>query len=318
MRSILIALAVCIAAAMFAGCGGGTTDNSGVVLTPGVETPVEFPGDGGPIVDTNSGDKAVTYDFHHIWTDTVNHQSGGRWTVVDNGGKKEWMLSNTCHSAPKSWIIGCKYYNYENDELTSNPITVNGPAKDIRLSFYSRWQIQNGDLGQVQFRIDGGPWLTIQMFTGGQNPSYPAWDKYYYTLPPFLNEGQSQYQLRFVFTSNSTGNAWGYGIDDVSVYQSLPEPPINVQASDGSFSDHIQVDWTDTGYKVQPDGYFVYRSDFQAGPYSIQTFVPFGTNTWDDSGVLPGATYWYKVSSVVDFLGESRLSLEDSGFTNLP
>src|SRR5687768_2553096 len=67
--------------------------------------------------------KEAMYSYKYFYLDSVNHQSGPRWTVQNNAGHKEFMLSNTCHSAPKSWILGCNYWNREDDSLTSNAFT---------------------------------------------------------------------------------------------------------------------------------------------------------------------------------------------------
>jgi len=246
----------------------------------------------------------------------VNSQSEGRWNILDNSGKKMWMLSNTCHSLPKAWICGCKYWNHENDELITKPFNVNGPAEGLRVSFFTRWKVLEGDFCYVQYRVDGGQWTTLATYTGGQNASYPVWDKQSYALPAVQDEGSFSFEIRFLFTSDASGVDWGWGVDDVSVYQRLPEPPINLTASDGEFFDHVQVDWQDSGDYLTPDGYFVYRADAEAGPYNIINFVSFGTTTYDDSNVTSGTTYWYKVTAVKDFVGESRFSNDDSGFAN--
>jgi fibronectin type 3 domain-containing protein len=88
-------------------------------------------------------------------------------------------------------------------------------------------------------------------------------------------------------------------------------PPINVQASDGTFTDKTQVTWTAS---LSADSYKVYRA---ASPTGAKTLLGGSTaSPFDDTTGTPGVTYYYWVRAC---LGEncSDVGISDSGWRNL-
>ena len=55
-------------------------------------------------------------------------------------------------------------------------------------------------------------------------------------------------------------------------------------------------------------GYYVYRSENPYGPYIKQTTVGYSTLSWNDAGLKPSTTYYYKVSAFNGKEEESVLS----------
>ena len=103
--------------------------------------------------------------------------------------------------------------------------------------FYSRWNILAGDHGKAQYKVNAGAWtdLTGADFSGCQNVAYPGWTKYTFTLPS-TGGSSATYRVRLIFTSNSSGTAWGYGVDSVSVYQADLAAPVPSAPQPGSRS----------------------------------------------------------------------------------
>jgi fibronectin type 3 domain-containing protein len=87
--------------------------------------------------------------------------------------------------------------------------------------------------------------------------------------------------------------------------------PTGLEASDGTYSDHIEVGWDAV---IGADSYRLYRSDEQNGEYTIIESDISGTST-DDDAVTLGVTYWYKVTAYsISYDIESDPSSEDSGY----
>lgn len=90
--------------------------------------------------------------------------------------------------------------------------------------------------------------------------------------------------------------------------QAPPQPPQNVQASDGTFSDRIRVTWSES---IGASYYEVYRSDVPGADFLrvAQT----GGTSYDDQEIVIGRTYYYKVKAC-NSIGCSDYSPTDSGF----
>jgi hypothetical protein len=90
------------------------------------------------------------------------------------------------------------------------------------------------------------------------------------------------------------------------------DAPMWVTATDGDFTDHVEINWEAVS---GADHYNLYRSDTEFGQYDLMESGIMGTST-DDYGVMPGETYWYRVTAydAVNDL-ESVPSDADSGYS---
>ncbi|MBC7093720.1 hypothetical protein H5T53_06935 [Candidatus Bipolaricaulota bacterium] len=102
------------------------------------------------------------------------------------------------------------------------------------------------------------------------------------------------------FSAPDSGYAQGAGV---------PSVPTGVAASDGAFLNRVRVTWTAA---IGATRYEVYRDVAEAGPYNLRGIAT-GTS-FDDTDVVPGRVYWYKVRACSD-AGCSAFSAPDSGFT---
>jgi hypothetical protein len=310
-RLTLAALLLLLLAGSVLGCGG--TNQVGT--------------DTGPIMVGEFGetDREVSAAFRYFFLDSVNHESMGRWTVSNDSGKKAFVLSNTYNSAPKAWVIGQNYWNNENDTLTSNLFTIPddngfepGGTSGVRLAFWSRWLIAPDDVAYVELNTNNQGWQAITTFTGGSNAAYPNWNKYSFLLPDNQSGGDQSVQLRFRFTSDGATTDWGFGVDNVSVYQTKQNPPINVAATDGIIPEAIAITWDhNVSGTLVPDGYAVYRSTDQDGVYQFIAGVDYPETVFDDLVGADPTIYWYKVKAVRFGYPDSEFSNSDSGFAGM-
>jgi hypothetical protein len=167
------------------------------------------------------------------------------------------------------------------------PLTVNFDA--------SGSHDDDGTIANYQWDWEGDG---VYDFDSGTNPLaqhiYPVGD--YNATVLVTDDGGATATASLVITAN-----------DASL---IPEPPTNVQASDTTFVDSIQISWDAPASGPAPDGYNIYRSDTETGAYVAIDTAP--SSPYDDSAVPDYGTYWYKVSSY-NAEGESALAGPDSG-----
>jgi phage gpG-like protein len=112
---------------------------------------------------------------------------------------------------------------------------------------------------------------------------------------------------RVEWLGTATGPAARSG-DLFGVTPSLPPPPVNVSASDGTYTDKVRVTWEAssgaTGYKV-----FRRTSNNSSGAQQIGAST---ASQYDDTTAVVGTTYWYWVKAY-NGAGESGFSNGDSG-----
>lgn len=92
-------------------------------------------------------------------------------------------------------------------------------------------------------------------------------------------------------------------------------PPVNISATNNTYHDKIQISWNEPSSGPVPDGYYVYRA-ISNSPNAINHYTGKTTsNSFDDSSVESGKTYYYKVQSYKFASGynDSGYSIIDSG-----
>ena len=121
--------------------------------------------------------------------------------------------------------------------------------------------------------------------------------------------------MGFRFNSDTAINGWGFGVDNVTVYQTNLNPPAAVSASDG-LPGGITVTWNDNNAgTLAPDFYDVYRGDVPGGPYTLMGSVPYGgVNSFSDP-TAPFVPYYYVVKARKLGYDDSINSNEDLGMS---
>ncbi len=100
----------------------------------------------------------------------------------------------------------------------------------------------------------------------------------------------------------SVYSSWNYGHWDFL-------PPSNVLASDGNYTNKVQITWNNV---PGAEKYYIYRSKISNG-----TYTEIGnTNifSFDDTAVLILTNYYYKIKVYTSSLGYSDYSIWDNGF----
>ncbi len=112
----------------------------------------------------------------------------------------------------------------------------------------------------------------------------------------------------WVKASNSFGTSNFSAYDTGSRSSQAPMPPANVQASDATYTDKVQVTWTASPTATS---YRVYRSIYPHTYYAASLGTTPGT-VYDDTTATPGVTYYYWVKASSSF-GTSNFSAYDAG-----
>ena len=96
------------------------------------------------------------------------------------------------------------------------------------------------------------------------------------------------------FSNFITG--WAYG---------APQPPQNIQASDSSFTDRIEITWDAS---LGADGYEIYRSDTDDPDTSVMVGQVEGNLVFNDFTAVPTFIYYYWIKSFNMDFGASSIS----------
>ena len=106
-----------------------------------------------------------------------------------------------------------------------------------------------------------------------------------------------------------TGDAMGpWSASDLGYWAFLP--PASVVASKAGFADRVRVSWDPVAVTQY---YYLYRAANVQGPYIMIGMI---RETWyEDTGISPGKTYYYKLRSLTSSTGSS-LSSWAAGFAD--
>jgi len=105
-----------------------------------------------------------------------------------------------------------------------------------------------------------------------------------------------------------------YGTSGFSTYNKgyrsdgRPPAPTNISASDGTYTNNVQVTWTASSWATS---YTIYRATSKWGTKTILGTTP--NTTYDDTTASVGKTYYYYVMASNSY-GTSGLSAYDSGY----
>ena len=105
-----------------------------------------------------------------------------------------------------------------------------------------------------------------------------------------------------------------YSNEDSGKRSNRMNPPVNVQASDGTYTDKVLITWNPPS-GMPPTGYYIYRSATPSNPNPTYIGGRPGSGTYySDTTATPGTTYYYKVKSCRDGYSNSYFSNENSGW----
>jgi len=212
-------------------------------------------------------------------------------------------------------VVAVDYGNNESgysneDNATANniapsaPTSLNATAGDEEISLDWNDNIETDVVGYNVYRslTSGGSYSKI-------NGSTPVATNNY-TDTPLYGGGTYYYKVTAVDASLESGYS---NEDNATANNIAPSAPTSLNATAGN--EQISLDWDDN---IETDvvGYNVYRSLTSGGSYSkINDDTTVATNSYTDTPLYGGGTYYYKVKAVdADF--ESDYSNEDSATAN--
>jgi C1A family cysteine protease/fibronectin type 3 domain-containing protein len=99
-------------------------------------------------------------------------------------------------------------------------------------------------------------------------------------------------------------------------YAQLAAPP-DFEASQGTYSDHVHVSWTDD-MRPWMDSYKLYRSTTETGTYSLIGTIDSADPLEYDDTPPDTSTYWYKIKAHHDIAGDGPYSAAVPGYYGIP
>ena len=236
----------------------------------------------------------------------TNTPAGMDYPFLDNGegGSRTWtatapwaLSDEDSYSAGHAWSDS-PGTNYA-DSTSSLPLTLAAPmnfagAVAPVLSFVHRYDFASGDAGYVEVSLNQGTdWTALTSYTGS---SSGAWQRARLSLAAYA--GSTAVLVRFRMTSDTSGNADGWHVDDISVAES--PSVVLAPVLDEVTSHTIRLNWT-ANTNVQFSHYVVMRST-SAGVglgSTVAAVIPSqATTTFVDTNLALDTIYYYRIYSV--------------------
>jgi len=237
----------------------------------------------------------------------VTTHPGMDYPFVDNGeggpnswvAEAPWALSSEDAASPMLGWSDSPGSDYGNG-ITSQALTLAAPlflaghANAPVLSFRQKHDFASGDSGNVEISVNSGAdWASLASFTGN---SSNQWLRTRFSLDSYTNA--ASVLLRFRITTDSSTQADGWHLDDISVAES--PAVVNAPVLDEVTSHTIRVSWaanTDPMFSH----YAVFRSAAPgAGINSTLAATVSNRNitTLTDTNLALDTTYYYRVYAV--------------------
>ncbi|MEZ4679201.1 MAG: hypothetical protein R2932_33780 [Caldilineaceae bacterium] len=154
-------------------------------------------------LEPSPGAAPLTLLYDDMEDGYANWTADAAWRKVDLAGpNRAWSDHPTL-----------SYENNLNDSLTSVAVSLEA-LTNAALSFRTKHVLQNTDFGYVEISNDNGQsWTTIATFTGNSN----GWQTQNIGIAAY--SGQPRVQVRFRLSTDASGTAEGWYIDDVMIVE---------------------------------------------------------------------------------------------------
>ncbi len=176
-------------------------------------------------------------------------------------------------------------------------LTANASGSDVRLQWTANTE---ADLaGYTVYRHTDQDWIQITASLVTEAT---------YTDPGLAN-GIYSYRVTAVDAAGSEGEPSNEASATVAV--DPPPAPENLRLTAVPEGEALSAAWDDSGTQVS--GFRLYRSVTAGGPYQPVNQAPLGENSFTDTGLTNGVSYYYVVSAVDLFGNEGEPSQEATG-----
>jgi hypothetical protein len=227
-----------------------------------------------------------------------------------------WALSDEDYQSPGHAWSDSPGGNYAN-AIASQALTLAAPldlstATAPVLSFHHRLELAAGDTANVEVSNNqGSSWSVLASFTAGTQPWQRA------RLPLTAYAGQSSVLLRFRLTTDPSGNADGWHVDDISVAES--PAVIAAPAFDQVASHSLRLTWAASA-SLPFAHYAIHRSTTPGVGINSPRVAVVTDQTqtqFTDSGLALDTMYYYRVYAVSPYGTYSPNSAEETAVRTL-
>ncbi len=230
---------------------------------------------------------------------------------LDNGegGSATWIAdppwaldAEAAASGAMGWSDspGTNYGDNVNASLTLvAPVNISGWSRPT-LMIHQQYHFLAGDFGYIEVSTNAGSsWSTLASFTAASS----SWSRVRYDLSAY--SGGPSFLVRFRVTSDASGNAGGWKLDNISISDApgmVPTPDVNAIQPTA-----ISLSWPPSEHPALSH-YVVVRS-ISNNP-TINTFPQFmsASNAYTDTGLMVDSNYHYRVFAVDAWGGYSPAS----------
>ncbi len=234
--------------------------------------------------------------------------AGMDYPFLDNGegGPATWVAAAPWGLSDESGANGFAWSdspgtNYASG-IVSQPLTLAAPmnlgaAVAPVLSFVHKYDFASGDAGYVEVSVNGGTdWTALGNFTGSSSGN---WLRARMSLASYA--GAPAVLVRFRLTTDPSGTADGWHVDDISVAES--PSMIAAPVLDNVSSHSLRVTWAASS-DLLFSHYAVLRStvpDVGISSTLVATIPNQATTSFTDSGLALDTVYYYRVYAVSPF-----------------
>jgi fibronectin type 3 domain-containing protein len=225
------------------------------------------------------------------------------------GGPSTWIADSPwalAAEAAASGLLGwsdspdTNYGDHVNAALTLvAPVNITGWSRPT-LMFHQQHHFLAGDFGYVEVSTNAGSsWSTLAAFTASSS----TWSRSQYDLSAYA--GGPSLLLRFRVTSDASGRAGGWKLDDIS----LSDAPAMVPAPDVTAIQPTAISLTWPASDHPAFSHYVVIRSLSNNP-TINTPLTFNTDTnaFTDTGLMVDSNYHYRVFAVDAWGGYSPAS----------
>jgi hypothetical protein len=214
------------------------------------------------------------------------------------GDGNNWYVHIRVHDTAGNWSSNAAHYGpfYVDGVAPSGSLTVAGGAAYVNSTSVAL-TLSASDAGsgvsQMQFSNEGASWSN--------------WEAYATSKSWTLSSGDGQKRVYVRYRDNAGNISSSYS--DTII---LDTAPTNVQASDGTYTDKVQVTWN---VSSEATSYQVYQAASEGSSKTLLGSV--SNTTYEDTTAIVGITYYYWVKACNSY-GCSGYSSHDTGWRNGP